>query len=981
MTGIGALPDGRIPVLLSADEPELVAADAAAMLAYLQGRPSVDSVAATLLHTRRIRRHRAVIRAAAIDELIAGLRAISVAEPHPLVARSQESTAVPTAFVFPGQGNHWPGMAGQAYQRLPVYRDEVDICEAAFAAAGVPSPAAYLTGDGEHWAPVQTQAAQFTHAVALARVWQSFGVDPQMTIGHSLGEIAAAYVAGAVRLADAVGVVTARVAVLKDLPGSYGMAVLGVSAGAAATLAESTPGWLEVSVVNSATSTVVSGDAESVAAVVRRLAERGVFAREIAVDYPAQSGALGKLRDALFQRLPDTTFIESSTEFIGTACGSVVAAGCDFREYWVDNLCNAARFDHATAAAQARGARRFIELSAHPTLIVPLTELLENSAEEPVLLDSSRRDRPLLDHLSAAITSAAAADPTYAWADLVPAAATAPLRGFPNAPMLHTRMWARLSRTLASKAAEVRVAVETWQASENSLHPDGRPGIRRVAVIGTIGADQDVVRKLVDAVVLHPRSLSSSVTDAAVVAVVGPAVGSTDTFAAADELTRLVGSGLLNYADRAHCQTLWMITAAGERPRLTDPPPMPTQAAIAAMHRSIGYEYPDTVFAHLDIARWDIDDAVAYRAVDTLIGGAGEVALRDSGARYDRVLRFEAAAAQPLAHDVFDNVVITGGGGAVGLEMARNCAERGARRIVLLSRRGADAASVDALRRPGIAITDVACDITDPEAVSAAAVQAGAEASLLIHAAGTAVVSPQRPITADDVRKTLDAKVNGLATMLNCWPMRADCHIVLCSSVSAVWGGYGHAAYSAANRMLDAFAERLRSDGRSVVSARSGLWENTGVLGDEEIARVRRGGLIAMPPAAAASVLLRAHQINPLVFSADLDRLGLLFDSQAVNTDFGEHSPTDLETHDGSQHCARDVVLAEVASALGLAPNGIDLDAALVDIGVDSLLALELRKRLRRVTGRSVPLAKLLGGISGVELAEALDDTGGVGLH
>ncbi|MGH3541521.1 MAG: mycobactin polyketide synthase MbtD, partial [Mycobacterium sp.] len=122
------LPDRRIPVLLSAHEQGLVCQDAGAILNYLDRKPSVTAVAATLSATRRVRRHRAVIRAADRIELAAGLRALVDDDEHPLVARSSGTAAPRIAFVFPGQGNQWPSMGADAYQRLAAYRAEVDRC-------------------------------------------------------------------------------------------------------------------------------------------------------------------------------------------------------------------------------------------------------------------------------------------------------------------------------------------------------------------------------------------------------------------------------------------------------------------------------------------------------------------------------------------------------------------------------------------------------------------------------------------------------------------------------------------------------------------------------------------------------------------------------------------------------------------------------------------------------------------------------------
>lgn len=973
------LPDGRIPVLLSAHDPSLIAEDAAAILSYMNRCPSVEWVSATLLRTRRIRRCRAVVRAADTEELAAGLRALETTADHPLVARSEHNATLRTAFVFPGQGNQWPGMGGDAYYRLAAYRAEADNCEQAFTAAGSASPVAYLTGEGACWTQAQTQAAQFTHAVALARVWQSLGVQPQLTIGHSLGEIAAAYVAGTVLLSDAIAVVTARASIADRIAGRYGMAVVGVSAGAAAALVATTPGWLEVAVVNSPSSTVISGEIDAVAAVVHRLADSGVFAREIPVNYPAHTSALDPLRDDFLRRLPDGIFSDSGIEFVGTARGSVVLPGSDFREYWFENLRNTARFDRAVATARGRGTVRFVELSAHPALMLPLAELLDDTAEDadqPILLDSSRRDRPLLDHLSASITAAAVTDPEYRWTDLVPAPPDVGPRWFPNAPMKATRLWACRDRSRQDLVVDPWVATEAWEPTTAAQ----RPGIGGIAVVGAAGADTAVVETLRAAVARHRRAELSTVAAADVVAVVGPVCSGPDPALAAEELTRLVDRGLLDYADDACTPTMWLITAAGERSRPDDPEPQPLQAAVAAMHRSVGFEYADTAFAHLDLPGWNIDDDMAECAVETLLGAAGEVALRDSGIRYERTLRLDTAPRQPLPVSALEDVVITGGSGAVGRELAKQCADRGARRIVLLSRGGGAPPAID-LHRPGVEVVVVRCDVTDPAAVTAAARKAGTDASLLIHAAGAAVMSPHRRVTAEDVRKTLAAKVVGLTTMLERWPLRSDCRIVLCSSASAVWGGHSHAAYSAANRMLDVIAARLRAAGRDAVSVRSGLWETTAIIGAEEVARIERSGMTAMPPAAASVIMLAANRTDPLVFSADLDRLQLLLDTQAMRADFTKRGVAGGELDDHPCRSVRDTVRIEVAAVLGLAPNGVDLESALTDIGVDSLLALDLRRRLRRATRRPVSLAPLLSGITGAELAQYLDDGEGVGIR
>lgn len=174
-------------------------------------------------------------------------------------------------------------------------------------------------------------------------------------------------------------------------------------------------------------------------------------------------------------------------------------------------------------------------------------------------------------------------------------------------------------------------------------------------------------------------------------------------------------------------------------------------------------------------------------------------------------------------------MVITGGSGAVGLHFARHLAANGAQRVVLLSRGGVDTAVVTELTRLGADVVAAHCDVTAAADVAAAArAYAGVGASLVVHAAGAATFGDRDELTAEAFVHTAAAKLGGMARMAELWPMRADARIVLCSSISGVWGGRGHAAYSAANRMLDVLAGQLRADGRHCVAPRYGLWRGVG---------------------------------------------------------------------------------------------------------------------------------------------------------
>ncbi|NDJ90341.1 SDR family NAD(P)-dependent oxidoreductase [Mycolicibacter kumamotonensis] len=952
-----ALPDGRIPVLISAHARDLVQAEAGALARYLHARPAgVGAVAQTLRATRPIRRYRAVIRAGDTSELISGLDAVYHDADHPLVVRSHHQEPARTAFVFPGQGNQWPGM-GADLLGIAAYRAEADRCEAAFRRAGHASPLAYLRGSDDS-DPVVVQAAQFTHAAALAATWRHFGVLPDITVGHSLGELAAAYTAGVVDLDAAAAVVIARAELTDDTPGRFGMATIALGAAAAAEFIAGTPGWVELSVVNGPASVVVSGEWAAVQQILERADRRGIFARELAVRYPAHTSVLEPLRDRMFALLPDAQFHSAPVEFIGSVYGGPVPEGKSFRQYWFDNLRQQVRFDLAAAAAVARGVTTFIEMSAHPTLLVPLGDI----ADAAQVLASTDRDHPAGEALSANIAAAAITDPGYRWRDFAAPDAGAPLRHFPHTPMHTTRLWAGAEPS-ARRSRQPVAMVEQWAPVEE---PADRPGA--VAVIDHTGESPELAARLLDG--LDADAVEPA--DAELLVLIAAPTDDVEIHEAARTFAAHA-AGQTPLGPGPHCRGVWLITRGAERLD-TDPPPRPGAAALAALHRSTGFGYPDQTFAHLDLPAQpttaDVRAATAGLALtDT------EVAVRGGRLWVRRLVETPVAPGVPA---IPETVVISGGTGAIGMAFAVFCAERGARDIVLLSRSGAagaTAAQLDALRaRTGANISTIRCDITDDAALAALIDEhQPAPAGLIVHTASAEAVATEQ-ITDTAVRDALGAKVIGLDNLARHWPRHPDARVLVCSSVLALWGGSGHGLYAAANRMADVLVQRLRAAGLNASSIRWGLWQSVAVVSGEEKNRIARTGLTPMPPEAAITAGLMAAPNDPAILAADFDRLAVFFDSQGVASPFGG-SPATATPEAGADRPVSEVVAAELATVLGLdSTDDIDMHQALVDLGLDSLLALDLRKRLGRATGLRVALGPLLAGITAAQLTAVLTD-------
>lgn len=950
-------PDGRTPVLLASHAEDLLAADATALTGYLD-RTAVDpaALAAHLLATRRIRRHRAVIRAADRTELRAGLDAVAAGTEHPLVSRGTELPNARVAFVFPGQGGQWPGMGADAYTGLADYRAAADECGGAFAAAGLVSPVRYLTGDDRTaFAEIEVEGAQFVHHIALAAVWRAHGVLPDITIGHSLGEVAAAHLAGALTLPDAIRIVATRASVVGRLTGDYAVAALGISAAAALELIAATPGWLELAVVNAENSVAVAGERSAVRMAVAEVRGHGALARDITVNFPVHTSVLEPLRDALHPDWPPGVFSDTAVQFIGGTTGAVVAAGTPFPDYWYRNLRDTVRFDRAVESAVGLGAGTFVEMSAHPALLFATAAVL---GERPaVLVGSGRRDAALPDVLAAGLATVAASDPAYRWRTLHRSAGGG-LRDVPGTAMRTDSFWLAPAPEPAAGPV-VTIAAETW-IEVFAAQPQSATTVAVVA----LGAEV-LGGTMRAAAQQHRGARVVPVEDAELLIVLAPdGLDDPDPVTAAEALASLIGSGLLRYptAIGNRCRTVCLVTVRAEQVSTIDPPARPGQAALAAMHRSVGREHPGVTFDQLDLPSTDADP---IPVLDAVLGSTGTRALRTVADRPVLVRRsMIEVPGTPESRVSLDEVVITGGSGGIAGHCVRILAARGARRIVLLGRRELDPSTLAALRGGhDTELVSVPCDLRDPHAVAAAATTyGGAGAALVIHTAGTGQFHAAAELDTADVADGFGAKVIGLANLTRYWPLRDDARILLCSSVSGLWGGSGHAAYGAANRVLDVMAAQLRAAGRDCSALRFGLWDApSAIVDDAQTVNITRSGLRPMPPAAAVEAMLAGLPGDPLIYAADAKRLATFLDA-------GSAAQPDPPGAD-----AATVLQAELAAVLDLGDGPVDLGESLFDLGVDSLLAVELRNRLKGRLGRTVTLATLLSGVTGNQIVAELE--------
>ncbi|PBJ48476.1 polyketide synthase, partial [Mycobacterium avium subsp. hominissuis] len=411
-----------LPWVVSAKSAAALRAQAARLAEYVraQGELDIADVGWTLAG-RATFEHRAVVVGGDRDRLLAGLDELAADDPAASIIRGVATPAGKTVFVFPGQGSQWLGMATELLDTAPVFAQHIQACEEAFAEfvdwslidalRGAPGAAGMDRVD-------VVQPALFAVMVSLAELWKSVGVSPDAVIGHSQGEIAAAYVAGALSLRDAARVVTLRSKLLRSLAGPGGMLSIACSTERARELLAPYGNRVSIAAVNGRSAVVVSGEGAALDELAAFCADLALRTRRIDVDYASHSVEVEAIREDLAQALTGIEPRSSRIAFFSTVTGNRLdTAGLD-ADYWYRNIRQTVQFDQAVRSAAEHRYRTFIESSPHPALVAGIEDTVNDSLPgdtEAIVIPTLGRDDGGLERFLTSAATAFVAGVNVAW--------------------------------------------------------------------------------------------------------------------------------------------------------------------------------------------------------------------------------------------------------------------------------------------------------------------------------------------------------------------------------------------------------------------------------------------------------------------------------------------------------------------------------------------------------------------------------------
>jgi acyl transferase domain-containing protein/NADPH:quinone reductase-like Zn-dependent oxidoreductase/acyl carrier protein len=392
------VPDNKaLPILLSASTPQALAETADRVAGWL-AREGVSAPLADIGHTlarsREHRTERLVALASSHGELIAQLRAAAASQPAPgVVCGTVGGHSGAPVWVFSGQGSQWAGMGRELLATEPAFAATIDELEPLIAREAGFSVRAELVADETVTGIEKIQPTIFAVQVALAAAWRSRGVEPAAVIGHSLGEAAAAVVAGALTLDDGVKVICRRSQLVTRIAGGGAMATIELPhREVAAELAAAGIDDVTVAVIVSPGSTVVAGNPARVDELVAGWEARDLHARKIAVDYASHSPHVDSILDDVAEQLEGLAPTAATIPVYSTVLEDPKKPASFDAGYWVNNLRRPVRFADAVTAAVLDGHRIFVELSPHPLLTYAIAETAKSIGRDATAMGTLRRD-------------------------------------------------------------------------------------------------------------------------------------------------------------------------------------------------------------------------------------------------------------------------------------------------------------------------------------------------------------------------------------------------------------------------------------------------------------------------------------------------------------------------------------------------------------------------------------------------------------
>ena len=1010
--------------------------------------------------------HRAALVINSKDTAVELLDALADDRPAPGLIRGEAHDTPKTAWLFTGQGSQYPGMARELYDTEPVFTETLDRCAAAVSLEK-PLLDVIFDMDDEQGTLNNTAYAQpalFAIEMGLAQLWQSWGFQPDVVLGHSVGQYSAACVAGVFSLEDGMRLMAERGRLFGSLPAGGRMVAAFAAAERVEALTDEFP-TLSVAAYNGA-NTVLSGPAADLEQAVARLTADGVRCDWLETSHAFHSALLDPILDEFEEFANQFTYQTPQRILIDNRTGAAVGRSVKIDgAYWRRHARQPVEFVKSVHTLSDMNCKVLVEIGPRPVLTAAALAAWPDPATAPRVITSLRRNTTDHRQIIEAVADA------YVLGHQPDFGAFGPQRAhkldLPTYPFERRQYWYRDNREEPNQ--QQHLGGPRTQAVR--LLEDGRIA-ELAALLDGAGTDQQTLDVLTRLAAQHnqQRSNQSIINDRyefrwdkALTPVSGSSptediswllvgenspelvpllealgdqrhrflplpVSDADEAQLAETLRAIAADGsplrilhvaALDSPGTSSAQTLlrmqhqvlggtrrlfraaavaelrapiWLISRGAQR--VTDSDVIaPEQSALWGFGRAAALELPQLWGGLADLAEGSAQEwsTIVNRTAQAPAASTREdqIAVRGQTVYLPRLVRRDdLPTGAPLTLRADATYLVTGGLGAIGLEIAAHLAAHGAKHLVLTSRRApSDTAAqrIDALRQQhGCDIRIVTADVADAHDVARLLTELRTNAAPLagiVHAAGENSTTPMNNLDDAEVDRVFAGKVWGAWNLSEATAGDNLDFFLSTSSIAAVWGGFGQTAYSAANAFLDGLAWQLRERGTAAVSVNFGPW-STGMADAESRARLEQRGIRTLSPTDALAGLtdvVTAAAPNGVVARVDWARFLPLYQQagrRAFLAELEREVPTTATTTASGKtqlverlsnapvgqrkKLLTDYLRDSVAEVTRVDPSEIREDAGFFDLGMDSLMAVELRRRMEQGVGAEIPVTLVM---------------------
>ena len=940
---------------------------------------SVEDICAMAALRRAHFNIREVFVASSKNDLIEQLHEFASLDNIEDKQRFQPTDKIKTIFVFPGQGAQWISMGKNLYDRELVFKSALDECSQVFKnyvdydiiqEINKPEDVSRLNEIDV------VQPIIVAIEIALANLWMSKGIFPDVVIGHSLGEIAAAYVSGNISLDNAAKIICTRSKLMKQLSGKGEMGVTDLTIEEANDHLKKYENRLSIAVMNSANSTVIAGEPAALNELFSTLENESRFNRKVKVNVASHSYQMDTIKEDLRIALKDIQPQNSGIRFYSTAKNQLLQGEQLNADYWTGNLRNPVQFMQAiqTTMADSESGYAFVEMSAHPILIHSINQNIEEKKAKAIAVTSFQRDKNELIEFYKNIGELYSAGFAFDWKIIYPNIGE--FVELPNYAWQKERYWfdtkpdwSHLGIAKVSDKKEIKQ--NFYQINWQEVEPNIEYANKNVLIIKDTNNHYAEIANILDQKGCNVKSIDftdSLIDIKADIVIHLRSLYNESNFNFYLDCGVLSLQKLIKYFNETNQHPKICVVTNGSFIVNNDAQTNLNASLITGVLRTLENEHEEINFLQADVS-YEIKESEINQIPDLIFAEKKykELAVRTNKI-YTNTIVQSGNISSTKKINAEKTYIVVGGTNGLGLETVKWLIGKSAKNIVVLSRSGAKNEAQNLFEnynKNGISLQDLKVDIVNKEALKII-IESINNIGGIFYAAGILDDGSFENLTRQQFESVIHTKATGTWNMHELTKHINLDFFVMYSSAAGIVGSAGQANYNAANTFIDTLAHYRRAKSQPAIAVDFGTIAEIGLASRQENRgdRLAEQGVTAIQPTELSSyfdALFLSEEIQVIALDIDFNKwakfnhaifhnnfYSKVITQQSTETPVKQSANIDDFTSlDASVKYIKSQIKQYISASTKLNVGKIKEDETFKSLGVDSLHALQLKNKIQ----------------------------------